>query len=183
MPTSRTDSPLYSGDSQQQRNASANNNKPYQITSAARSDILSLDMPDSGSSALSRAGGASAQQLMMLEEGAQSNSYIQERGNAIDQIERTMVCFLARGFACPFWWVYADWQTKKQTELGGIFSQLAQMVSEQGEQIQRIDADTVGSYCSQDNAISKKQEANRDQQDAVVENVSLYLPKKQVPKM
>jgi syntaxin 5 len=27
-------------------------------------------------------------------------------------------------------------------ELGGIFSQLAQMVSEQGEQIQRIDADT-----------------------------------------
>jgi syntaxin 5 len=28
------------------------------------------------------------------------------------------------------------------TELGGIFTQLAQMVSEQGEQIQRIDADT-----------------------------------------
>ncbi|KIW07785.1 uncharacterized protein PV09_01711 [Verruconis gallopava] len=113
LPVSRTDSPLYSVE---QRNGSAG--KPYQLTQAARSDILSLDMPTGGDSALSRAGGASAQQLMLLEEGAQSNSYIQERGNAIDQIERTM------------------------TELGGIFTQLAQMVSEQGEQIQRIDANT-----------------------------------------
>jgi syntaxin 5 len=55
---------------------------------------------------------------MLMEEGAQSNSYIQERGNAIDNIERTM------------------------TELGGIFTQLAEMVAHQGEQIQRIDADT-----------------------------------------
>ena len=44
--------------------------------------------------------------------------YIQARSSAIENIERTM------------------------TELGGIFTQLAQMVSEQGEQIQRIDADT-----------------------------------------
>lgn len=124
LPTSRTDSPLYAASEPN------GHNKPYTLTAAARSDILSLDMPDSSSSsALARAGGASAQQLMLMEEGAQANSYIQERGNAIEQIERTM------------------------TELGGIFTQLAQMVSEQGEQIQRIDADT----------------------DAVVENVSFPI--------
>lgn len=53
-----------------------------------------------------------------MEEGATSNTYIQARGEAIETIERTI------------------------NELGGIFTQLAQMVSEQGEQIQRIDADT-----------------------------------------
>lgn len=114
MPVSRTDSPLYAPGSQ----GGVAGRQPYQMTQAARSDILSLDMPTEGSSALSRAGGASAQQLMMLEEGAQSNEYIQARSSAIENIERTM------------------------TELGGIFTQLAQMVSEQGEQIQRIDADT-----------------------------------------
>jgi syntaxin 5 len=113
LPVSRTDSPLYAPG---QQNGAAR--QPYQMTQAARSDILSLDMPSEGSSALTRGGGASAQQLMMLEEGAQGNEYIQARSSAIENIERTM------------------------TELGGIFTQLAQMVSEQGEQIQRIDADT-----------------------------------------
>jgi syntaxin 5 len=70
-----------------------------------------------------------------MEEGAQSNTYIQgktsipcpeiahansqtARGEAIETIERTIL------------------------ELGGIFTQLAEMVSQQGDQIQRIDADT-----------------------------------------
>lgn len=53
-----------------------------------------------------------------MEEGSSSNSYIQQRGEAIDAIERTIA------------------------DLGGIFGQLAQMVSEQAEQIQRIDANT-----------------------------------------
>ena len=60
----------------------------------------------------------SDQQMMLLEEGQSSNSYINQRGEAIEGIERTIA------------------------ELGGIFGQLAQMVSEQGEQIQRIDANT-----------------------------------------
>jgi syntaxin 5 len=53
-----------------------------------------------------------------MEEADSSNSYIQARGEAIDAIERTI------------------------NELGGIFGQLAQMVSEQSEMIQRIDANT-----------------------------------------
>ena len=53
-----------------------------------------------------------------MEEAQPQNAYIQERGRAIESIESTI------------------------QELGGIFSQLAQMVSEQGEQIQRIDANT-----------------------------------------
>lgn len=55
---------------------------------------------------------------MLLEEGQSSNGYIQQRGEAIEAIERTI------------------------NELGGIFGQLAQMVSEQSEMIQRIDANT-----------------------------------------
>lgn len=113
---SRTDSPLYQTDQQMQGPRSRS---PYQHTQAAQSDILSLDMPESSSSsALARTAPASSQQLMLMEEGATSNTYIQARGEAIETIERTI------------------------NELGGIFTQLAQMVTEQGEQIQRIDADT-----------------------------------------
>jgi syntaxin 5 len=53
-----------------------------------------------------------------MEEAQTNNTYIQARGEAIDAIERTI------------------------SELGGIFGQLAQMVSEQSEMIQRIDANT-----------------------------------------
>jgi hypothetical protein len=60
----------------------------------------------------------SDQQLLVMEEAQSSNSYIQARGEAIEAIERTI------------------------SELGGIFGQLAQMVSEQSEMIQRIDANT-----------------------------------------
>jgi len=60
----------------------------------------------------------SDQQLLVMEEAQSSNTYIQARGEAIDAIERTI------------------------SELGGIFGQLATMVSEQSEMIQRIDANT-----------------------------------------
>jgi len=62
-------------------------------------------------------GNQSAQQLAVMEEGGQG-TYIQARGEAIEAIERTI------------------------TELGGIFGQLAQMVGEQSEMIQRIDHET-----------------------------------------
>lgn len=58
------------------------------------------------------------QQLLMMEEAQPQNSYIQQRGEAIEAIERTI------------------------GELGSIFGQLASMVSEQREQIERIDANT-----------------------------------------
>lgn len=57
----------------------------------------------------------SQQQMMLMEEGDQ---YIQGRGQAIETIERTI------------------------NELGSIFGQLAGMVAEQGEMLQRIDANT-----------------------------------------
>lgn len=58
------------------------------------------------------------QQLLMMEEAQPQNTYIHQRGEAIEAIERTIA------------------------ELGGIFGQLATMVSEQSEMIQRIDANT-----------------------------------------
>lgn len=58
------------------------------------------------------------QQLMLMEEAQPTNTYIQQRGQAIETIESTI------------------------NELGGIFGQLAAMVQEQGESIQRIDANT-----------------------------------------
>ncbi|KAF2022339.1 syntaxin 5 [Aaosphaeria arxii CBS 175.79] len=87
----------------------------FQTTNAAQQDLLSLE--PSGSSALSR-GPQTDAQLLLMEEAQPQNAYIQQRGQAIESIESTI------------------------TELGSIFGQLAQMVSEQGEQIQRIDANT-----------------------------------------
>ena len=88
----------------------------FKNTNAAQQDLLSLD--PSGSSALTRGGAQSDAQLMLMEEAQAPNQYIQQRGQAIESIESTI------------------------SELGSIFGQLAQMVSEQGEQIQRIDANT-----------------------------------------
>ena len=107
----RTDSPLYSTPGSRGRSP-----QPGQQQNQGQ-DLLTLEPPDSGSSALSR-GPQSEQQMMLLEEGQNDNSYIQQRGEAIEAIERTI------------------------NELGGIFGQLAQMVSEQSEMIQRIDANT-----------------------------------------
>jgi syntaxin 5 len=86
------------------------------VAANQQQDVLSLD--PSSSSPLYNNGPQSQQQLQIMEEGNSSNSYIQQRGEAIDAIERTIA------------------------DLGGIFGQLAQMVSEQAEQIQRIDANT-----------------------------------------
>ncbi|PKS12103.1 hypothetical protein jhhlp_001400 [Lomentospora prolificans] len=60
----------------------------------------------------------SDRQLLIMEEGEQQNAYIQQRGQAIEAIEKTI------------------------SELGSIFGQLATMVQEQGEMVQRIDANT-----------------------------------------
>jgi syntaxin 5 len=104
----RTDSPLYNSAAPSRgRSPKPGMNNP--------DNILSLD-PVSSSSALR--GPQSDQQLLMMEEAQPSNTYIQQRGEAIEAIERTI------------------------NELGGIFGQLAQMVSEQSEMIQRIDANT-----------------------------------------
>ena len=80
------------------------------------SDILNLN--PSSDSTLSRQAPAGDQQLLLMEEAQPQNTYINARGEAIEAIERTI------------------------NELGGIFGQLATMVSEQSEMIQRIDANT-----------------------------------------
>ncbi|KAK1054162.1 Integral membrane protein SED5 [Friedmanniomyces endolithicus] len=115
----RTDSPLYS--TATNTPSRGRSPKPGQ-TSAAQQDLLSLDpSTTTTASALypSNGGPASQQQLQLLEEGqSPTNTYVHQRGEAIEAIERTIA------------------------DLGSIFGQLAQMVSEQSEQIQRIDANT-----------------------------------------
>lgn len=70
-------------------------------------DILNLD-PSSTSTLMQNTGPQSDAQLLMMEEAQPTNTYINMRGEAIDMIERTI------------------------NELGGVFGQLAAMVSEQG---------------------------------------------------
>lgn len=77
-----------------------------------------MTLEPSNPSPLGRPSMQSDQQLLVMEEAQSSNSYIEARGEAIDAIERTI------------------------GELGGIFGQLAQMVNEQSEVIQRIDSST-----------------------------------------
>ncbi|GJE99651.1 t-SNARE domain-containing protein [Phanerochaete sordida] len=78
-------------------------------------DILALDLgaAEEGSAAHN---GDAFMQMQLVE---QQDSYIQSRSTAIESIESTIA------------------------ELGQIFTQLAQMVAEQRETVQRIDADTV----------------------------------------
>lgn len=102
---SRSESPLYSGAASRQRTPQASTN-----------DLLTLE--PSATSTLMKNGPQSDHQLLLMEEAQPANTYIQERGQAIEAIERTI------------------------NELGGIFGQLATMVSEQGEMLQRIDANT-----------------------------------------
>nr|ODO04322.1 syntaxin 5 [Cryptococcus depauperatus CBS 7855] len=80
----------------------------------AGKDYLALDIDgDRGESGLTQTG---YQQMQLVE---QQDSYIQSRSTAIESIESTIA------------------------ELGQIFSQLASMVAEQRETVQRIDADTT----------------------------------------
>jgi syntaxin 5 len=108
----RSDSPLYQPPSRSRTPGGG----AQQPQSSYATDVLSLD--PSSSSPLYNNSPQSQQQLQIMEEGNSSNSYIQQRGEAIEAIERTIA------------------------DLGGIFGQLATMVSEQAEQIQRIDANT-----------------------------------------
>ncbi|OKL62280.1 hypothetical protein UA08_02491 [Talaromyces atroroseus] len=108
----RSDSPLYNA-------PRSRTPQPGFRNGGNSSDLLTLE--PSSSSVLGQAGssrGTSDQQLLMMEEAQPNNTYIQARGEAIEAIERTI------------------------NELGGIFGQLATMVSEQSEMIQRIDANT-----------------------------------------
>ncbi|KFY66631.1 hypothetical protein V496_01964 [Pseudogymnoascus sp. VKM F-4515 (FW-2607)] len=95
-------SPLYSTPA---RGSPAPSFNPATAGSAASQDLLTLNP-------------VGDQQLLMMEEAQPQHAYIQQRGEAIEAIERTI------------------------SELGGIFGQLAGMVSEQSEMIQRIDANT-----------------------------------------
>jgi len=110
-PGDRSDSPLYQPPSRSRTPGGGSS-----AQQSHQNDVLSLD-PSSGSPLYNNSP-QSQQQLQIMEEGSSSNSYIQQRGEAIEAIERTIA------------------------DLGGIFGQLATMVSEQAEQIQRIDANT-----------------------------------------
>jgi len=78
-------------------------------------DILALDL-GSAEEGTASANGDAFMQMQLVE---QQDTYIQSRSTAIESIESTIA------------------------ELGQIFTQLAQMVAEQRETVQRIDADTV----------------------------------------
>ncbi|TFY72412.1 hypothetical protein EVG20_g598 [Dentipellis fragilis] len=79
-------------------------------------DMLAMDLEHVEEGAGSQNGGGAFMQMQLVE---QQDSYIQSRSTAIESIESTI------------------------SELGQIFNQLAHMVAEQRETVQRIDADTV----------------------------------------
>ncbi|KAK7064024.1 integral membrane protein sed5 [Favolaschia claudopus] len=78
-------------------------------------DVLALDL-DSAEEGLGGSQRGAFQQMQLVE---QQDTYIQSRSTAIESIETTIA------------------------ELGQIFTQLATMVAEQRETVQRIDADTL----------------------------------------
>jgi syntaxin 5 len=83
------------------------------------SDYLALDMSEKGGPGSGHPGGAGGgmmQQELVLD---RQDDYIQSRSTAIEGIESTIA------------------------ELGQIFQQLAGMVQQQGEMVQRIDADVT----------------------------------------
>jgi len=104
---SRSESPLYQTGAGQ---------KPNRAAQSSANDLLTLEPSSQSHLAINMP--QSDQQLLMMEEAQAPTTYIQERGQAIEAIERTI------------------------NELGGIFGQLAGMVAEQGEMLQRIDANT-----------------------------------------
>ncbi|WWD08284.1 hypothetical protein V865_006395 [Kwoniella europaea PYCC6329] len=90
-------------------------NRASPIPDDGKTDFLALDIDgDRGESGVVK--GGDYQQMQLVE---QQNDYIQSRSTAIESIESTIA------------------------ELGSIFSQLAGMVAEQRETVQRIDADTT----------------------------------------
>ncbi|POW05249.1 hypothetical protein PSTT_09824 [Puccinia striiformis] len=122
--TQSTDSPLYA--TQQAGVASAVNRSLYDSKGKGKSttqdsgyhqnEYLALDMGKNSNQVES--GGPQGYMQMQLTQD-NSDAYLQQRSTAIESIESTI------------------------TELGSIFSQLATMVAQQGEQVQRIDQDTM----------------------------------------
>ena len=111
--------PLYS--SQSNRASSAPPTSPGKMDDGARFEYLSLgdDVPSQGDNPYARTPQSlqqEQQQALLLHDA--SDAYLESRSTAIETIESTIA------------------------ELGGIFQQLAQMVSEQRETVQRIDANT-----------------------------------------
>lgn len=100
----RSESPLYQTGAGKSKAAQSSANDLLTLEPSSQSS-LAINMPQE-------------QQLLLMEEAQAPNTYIQERGHAIEAIERTI------------------------NELGSIFGQLAGMVAEQGEMLQRIDANT-----------------------------------------
>ncbi|KAF9996968.1 cis-Golgi t-SNARE syntaxin [Modicella reniformis] len=84
-------------------------------SSSPAKDVLSLDLTTPSQEALQQQQQQQLQQVQMVDA---SNQYLESRSSAIESIETTL------------------------QELGGIFQQLAQMVSEQRDMVQRIDANT-----------------------------------------
>ncbi|SPO20280.1 probable syntaxin, vesicular transport protein [Ustilago trichophora] len=108
-------SPLNPNAAALQHSASSDGYDPKGKKSATTdSDFLALDMGSSASNP-SGAAGSGDQYLQMQLMDNQQNNYMQQRSTAIESIESTI------------------------SELGQIFSQLAHMVAEQRETVQRID--------------------------------------------
>ncbi|BFZ54295.1 Integral membrane protein SED5 [Savitreella phatthalungensis] len=116
------DNPLYNGGNAStltQRASSAPPTSPNGIDDGARFEYLSLGEENSTSQADNPyAKGVTGEQQQALMMHDASDQYLESRSSAIETIESTIA------------------------ELGGIFQQLAQMVSEQRETVQRIDANT-----------------------------------------
>ncbi|KAL5519243.1 SED5 [Sanghuangporus vaninii] len=82
-------------------------------------DVLALDLLSAEEGAAGPTGSNSQGPFAQMQLVAQQDDYIQQRSSAIESIEATIA------------------------ELGQIFQQLAHMVAEQRETVQRIDADTL----------------------------------------
>ncbi|KAG0147175.1 hypothetical protein CROQUDRAFT_656462 [Cronartium quercuum f. sp. fusiforme G11] len=121
-PSLRPDSPLYAVNA----SSSSANRQLYDSKGKGKAaeagyqqtDYLALDMGTGGASTQGK-GGEGYMQMQMQMTQDNSDAYLQQRSTAIESIESTI------------------------TELGSIFNQLAQMVAQQGEQVQRIDQDTA----------------------------------------
>jgi len=111
----QTPSLLYS--SQRSDPMGDGSSNPYDSKGKGRApqngDVLALDLDSAEEGGRNQNGGFMQMQLI-----EQQDSYIQQRSTAIESIETTIA------------------------ELGQIFSQLANMVAEQRDTVQRIDADT-----------------------------------------
>eukprot|EP01135_Chromosphaera_perkinsii_P002509 Nk52_evm25s224 gene=Nk52_evmTU25s224 len=87
--------------------------------------------PNQRMDAPQNSGPAAAAQFSQLQLSSGEDAYMQSRADAVESIESTIV------------------------ELGGIFQQLATMVQEQGEQVQRIDANVMDAEMNVDAAHSE----------------------------